>query len=173
MDFETKSVYTVHVIATDGSGASARVTVTINVTDQEPEDPKLVETPPNVEPEFAEATYELEVVEGMATGRNVGTPVTATDEDEDDTLSYELSGDDADSFTVTSNGQIRTNAALNADEQDEYTVTITVDDGNEGTASADVTITVTAAPAPEFDEGESAERSVAENSAAGSNVGDP
>ena len=74
--------------------------------------------PPNVAPEFAEATYELEIVEGMATGRNVGT-VTATDEDEDDTLSYTLSGDDADSFTITGGGQIRTNAALNASEQDE------------------------------------------------------
>ena len=41
-----------------------------------------------MEPEFAEATYELEVVEGTAMGRSVGDPVTATDEDEDDTLSY-------------------------------------------------------------------------------------
>ena len=110
-----------------------------------------------MEPEFAEATYELEIVEGMATGRSVGDPVTATDEDEDDTLSYTLSGDDADSFTISGSGQIRTNAALVADTKDEYTVTVNVDDGNEGTASAEVTITVTAAPAPEFDEGDSAE----------------
>ena len=174
LDYETKSVYTVVVTATDGSGARATVTVIINVTDVDPEPPKLVETPPNVEPEFAEATYELEVVEGMATGRNVGDPVRATDEDADDTLSYTLSGDDADAFSISrGSGQIRTNAALVEATKDEYTVTVTVDDGNEGTDEAEVTITVTAAPAPVFGEGDSASRSVAENSAAGANVGDP
>ena len=173
LDYETKKVYTVTVTATDGSNATATITVTINITDVENEPPELVETPPNNEPEFAESTYELEVVEGSATGRNVGSPVAATDDDEDDALSYELSGDDADSFSISSNGQIRTNAELVEATKDEYTVTVTVDDGNEGTATAEVTITVTAAPAPVFGEGDSASRSVAENSAAGANVGDP
>ena len=173
LDYETKSVYQVIVTATDGSGASASIAVTINVLDVEPEPPKLVETPPNVEPVFAEATYELEIAEGMATGRNVGAPVRATDENADDTLSYELSGDDADSFEITSSGQIRTAEALDVDTQDEYTVTVTVDDGNEGTATAEVTITVTPAPLPTFEDGDSASRSIAENSAAAANVGDP
>ena len=172
-DYETQNVYSVTVTATDGSGASATVSVTINVTDVANEPPELVETPPNVEPEFAEATYEREVTESMTTGRNVGAPVRATDENAGDTLSYELSGDDADAFEISSSGQITTNEALDVDTQDEYTVTVTVDDGNEGTATAEVTITVTPAPLPVFDDGDSASRSVAENSAAGANVGDP
>ncbi len=171
LDYETKSVYTVTVTAKDGSGASATISVVINVLDVEPEPPKLAA--PNKAPEFAEATYELEVAEGTTPGRNVGDAVAATDEDEDDTLSYSLSGDDAESFAIDGNGQITTNAALVMATKGTYTLTVTVDDGNKGTASAKVTITITAAPPPVFDDGESASRSIAENSAAGSSVGDP
>ena len=171
LDYETKDAYTVIVTATDGSNASASVTVVINVLDVEPEPPKLA--PPNKAPEFAEAAYELEVAEGTTPGRNVGDAVTATDEDEDDTLSYSLSGDDAESFAIDGNGQITTNAALVLATKGTYTLTVTADDGNKGTASAKVTITITAAPPPVFDDGESASRSIAENSAAGSSVGDP
>ena len=166
LDYEEKSVYTVTVTATDGSGASATIRVTINVTDQEPEDPKLTE---NVEPEFAEATYAREVVEGTETGRNAGAPVTATDENED-TLSYSLSGDDAASFEIDDSGQITTNEALDLATKDTYTVTVTADDGFGGEATAEVTITLT--PAITFD-GESATRSIVESSEAGANVGDP
>ncbi len=142
LDYETKSVYTVVVTATDGSGAKATVTVTINVTDVDPEPPKLVEAPPNVEPEFATATAAREVVEGTVLGRNVGARVRATDAD-DDTLSYSLSGADAVSFAINSSGQIRTRAVLNASVKNTYTVTVTADDGNGGTDTISVTITVT------------------------------
>ena len=109
------------------------------------------------------APVELDVAENSTGGHIIGDPVGATDPDTGELLTYTLSGDDADSFTVgLRSGRIAVGLVdLNYEaEKNTYTLTLNVsdrkdDDGNADTevdASIQVNITVTnvveAAPAP-------------------------
>ena len=82
-------------------------------------------------------------------GQNIGDPVTATDADAGDTLTYALGGDDAASFDIIpSSGQIRTQtnvsySILDFEAKYTYTVTVTATDTSNATAVATVTISVT------------------------------
>ena len=128
----------------------------------------------------------LSVPENSPAGTSVGAPITATDQD-GDTLTYSLSGDDAASFAIDNAGQITTVAGVTYDYEVEsyrfepwYSLTVTADDGRRQSASIDVTVSLTDvddAPAenlpPAFHEGDSTTRSVAENSPAGTKVGNP
>ena len=99
----------------------------------------------NNDPEFPAATATRRVPDGTAAGENIGPLVAATDAD-NDTLTYSLGGADASSFSIdTGSGQLLTRAALDAATKATYSVTVTANDGNGGTASVDVTITVGAA----------------------------
>ena len=76
---------------------------------------------------------------------DIGTPVSATDPDTGDTLTYVLLGADRDKFTFdTSSGQIRTKVGENYDYEarTRYSVTVAVNDGTV-TVSSTVTINVT------------------------------
>ena len=116
-----RSTYTVAVVASDGTD-SASITVTINVV-------------LNSAPEFASTSTTRSVVEGASAGANVGSPVTATDTDQGDTLTYTLGGSDAASFDIVSEtGQIETAAVLDEETRATYTVTVTA---NDGTADSD------------------------------------
>ena len=106
----------------------------------------------NEQPEFPDTPTTRTVVENTGANAPVGLPVAAEDPDNDATLTYTLSGTDADSFDInTSSGQILTKAALDRDTDDTYNVTVEVhdgktDDGKVSTTtddSIDVTITVT------------------------------
>ena len=165
LDYETKDTYSVSITVDDNNGGSAEIAVTINVTDVDE----------NRAPVFTDGdSTTREVAENTASGVNIGTAVGATDAD-DDTLTYSLGGDDAESFSInTSNGQLRTHAALDYETKDTYSVTITVDDNNGGSAEIAVTISVTDVNenrAPVFSDGVSTTREVAENTAAGENIG--
>ena len=172
LDYESKDSYTVTVKATDSSNASDTITVTITVTDVEEA------------PEFpASETDARSVAENTAAGENIGDPVAAEDDD-GDALSYTLGGTDATSFTIVeTSGQLQTKAALDYETKSSYSVTVAVSDGkdadgNADTAADDTTITVTITvtnveEAPEFPASETDARSVAENTAAGENIGDP
>ena len=60
-----------------------------------------------------------------------------------DTLTYRLSGADADSFAIEeSTGQIQTKGTYNFEQQDSYSVTVHVSDGEGGEASLAVSITI-------------------------------
>ena len=118
------------------------------------------------------------VAENTPAGQNIGNPIPAVD---DDLLLYGLSGPDADSFTVDKNGQIKTKGALDFETQDTHTVVLNGTDPSGATDSILVTINVTDENdgaaielnvAPAFAD-DSADRSVAENSEAGTAVGDP
>ena len=109
------------------------------------------------------------VAENTPSGINIGAPVSATDND-NDTLTYSLGGDDAAAFNIiNTSGQLQTRASLDYETKDTYTVRVSVSDGKGGTDSITVTITVTDVTetptnnAPVFTDGTSTTRSIAEN----------
>ena len=120
---------------------------------------------------------------------NVGGVVTATDPDPNtEALIYTLGGADADKFRVRSNGQIEVGAGTELDHEtkDTYMVTVIAEDSFGESASIMVTIMVTdmdeapeimrapdANVAPGFADSEDGARSVAENTVAGEDIGNP
>ena len=221
LDYETKNSYEVTVSVSDGKGGSDSITVTISVTNDTSDDPvtqlETTVVPPidpgsgqqvsepvqdditNSAPAFVDGTKTTRSIqENAPSSRNIGSPVSATDDDNGDTLEYTLSGTDAASFSINSNtGQLQTNAALDYENKKSYEVTITVSDGNGGSDSITVTITVddvdenpptdpvpvqqvpeteqddVTNSAPTFDDGDSTKRLIAENTASGTNIGLP
>ena len=169
LDFETKTTYKVTVTVSDGNGGTDTVTVRINIIDVHE----------NVAPVFADGgTTTQTIAENTVAGTNIGSPIGATDANVGDTLIYTLSGTDAASFAIVSRtGQLQTKAALDFETTTSYSVTITVSDGENGTDTIDVTINVTNVVegvlnnAPMFTEGRTTTRSIAENTASGTNIG--
>ena len=148
LNYETKNSYEVIVSVRDSKDefdaadevTDDSITVTINVTD-------LNEAPgfPPTE------TGTRSVDENTGGGQDIGAPVSATDLDTGDTLTYILGGTDASSFDIDpSTGQLLTDAALDYETKPSYSVTVSVRDskdagGNPDTAmddTIDVTITV-------------------------------
>ena len=143
LDKETKDIYTVTVTATDPSGETATVNVTIKVNNVD-EGPEIMRAPDaNVAPEFASATTTITVAENTPAGENIGSPVAANDPN-GDALTYALGGTDAASFDIDSaTGQLMTQTALDYENKDTYMVTVTASDPGDLSDSIDVTITVT------------------------------
>ena len=82
------------------------------------------------------------MAENTPANQVIGSPVTATDAD-DDTLTYTLGGDDMASFAIDSaTGQLMTLAALDFEMKASYSVEVTASDGTEE-ATITVTIMVT------------------------------
>ena len=179
-DSSAQQAFEVELTATDPFGLSGSTMVTITVTDFN-EAPTLGLRPPNSAPEFESDTMMRAVDENTEAGGYVGDPVTAMDIDEDDALSYSLSGGaDMDAFSIGSEtGQIMVGEGTMLDaesDKTEYEVEVTADDGNGEIDTVMVTITVTDVnEAPVFDEEaeEPVTREVPENTAAGVNIGDP
>ncbi len=134
----------------------------------------------NARPRFLDkGPLEREVAENVK-GASVGDPVAGIDADP---LIYTLSGDDKDAFKIDTSGQITTAMKLDYETKSSYTVTVTATDPSLASASIAVNITVTDADdsatvtlltgnAPAF-AAEEMTRSVAENTAAGTAIGDP
>ena len=184
-DSNADNVYELAVQVTDHQDAEgnpddsvdAEIGVNITVTDV------------NEPPEFDSAALELEVAENYEAGANVGDPIVATDP-ESATLTYSLSGADADLFVIDSlSGQIslgpdtvldhESSADHDGDNIYELVVQATDgagEDGNPDTAvdaTIDVTITVTDVnEPPEFDH-TVIELEIAENTEANTGIGDP
>ena len=166
---------------TVGAGAIANytgpaLTAKINVTAS---GATTTPTPTNNAPVFSAGTStSRSVAENTASGTNIGSAISATDSDSGDTLTYTLGGTDAASFRIVSTtGQLQTSAALDYETKNSYTVSVSVSDGNGDSDSITVTINVTdvnenvANSAPVFTDGTSTTRSVAENTASGTNIG--
>ena len=129
-----------------------------------------------------------EVAENTAASGDVGGVVTATDPaPNSDDLDYTLEGADADSFTITSDGQIQvgTGTKLDFETETTYMVTVKAEDSFGDYATIMVTIMVTpvdempeimrapdANVAPEFASATTS-RTVAENTAEGEDIGNP
>ncbi len=130
--------------------------VTVNVSDGlddtgTAEDPKLSDanlpvvitvTDVNEAPEFSDATAARTLPENSGAGVNVvGGTITATDGD-NDTLTYSLSGTDAGSFEIDSNGQIKTKIGEThsfdfESTKKSYSVTVQVRDSKDAAGMAD------------------------------------
>ena len=164
LDHETMDSHTVTITAEDDRDGTDSIAVTVMVGDV------------NEAPVFASDTAMISVDENTPVGTEIGPPVAATDEDEGATLEYSLGGDDAASFAIdAATGQLMTVDELDYETKSSYTVTVMVTDGEH---SAEITVMVTVDvdnvnEAPVFDEGDSADRNVDENTEAGENIGDP
>ena len=87
-----------------------------------------------------------------------------------------LGGTDAASFAIVeSTGQLQTKDALDYETKNTYTVTITAsDDKDSDTITVTINVTdVAENSAPVFTDGATATRSIAENTAAGTNIDTP
>ena len=140
-------------------------------------------TGPNRPPVFDEDDgAERIIAENTVAGQDIGTPVTATDP-EDDGLTYSLGGTDAAAFTLdTATGQLQTKRALDYETKSSYAVTITVRDGKDvdderdamdEDASIAVTITVTDVNDPPVFTVPPASRIIVENTPVGQALGSP
>ena len=131
LDYETDSVFTFHVVVTDQDGLSDTATITVNLNDT-PEPPK-----------FDDKTPTFAVDENVPAGTFVGV-VTASDVDDDDTLTYSI-GDPTDTFIideVTGKITVKADSTIDYETKNEYTVTVVVTDKYGYTDTATVTIKV-------------------------------
>ena len=131
----------------------------------------------NNPPVFSEGTSATRSVSATApAGTTIGLPVTATDADSGDTLTYTLEGRDAANFDITtSNGQLLTKSGITLIAAETYTVIVAADDQTD-ISRITVTIEATVAPPnnpPVFSDGASATRSVREDAAPGTSIGSP
>ena len=147
LDYETKTSYSVTVTVTAAAktqGVNAQsvdpnapgdytIPVTINVTD-------VNEAPALPDPSEGQTSLARSVAENSAAGTNVGAAVAATDP-EGDTLTYSLTGTDANDFTIDSaSGQIKVKSALDYETKTSYSVTVNVTDGKKADGTADTAI---------------------------------
>ena len=97
----------------------------------------------NGDPVFDPSSYDFSVREDAFTGDTVGT-VSASDPDEDDTVTYAItSGNDDGKFAIgAGTGEITVAGTLDHESVSSYTLTVEASDGNGGTATATVVITV-------------------------------
>ena len=128
------NVITIAVTASDGTTAPHTYVVTVTRA-------------PNMPPVFDEgSTAARGVDENTAANQPIGDPLTATDAD-NDTLTYSLDTTSDAFFDIDSGGQLLTEAGLDREARNSYSVNVSVSDGkaSDGTASdgTDSTITVT------------------------------
>ena len=99
----------------------------------------------NSEPTFSSATAIRTLPENSAAGVNVvGGTTAATDSDSGDTLIYSLTGTDAGSFEIDSNGQLKTRTGVSHNfnfeaTKNSYSVTVNVHDGKDAAGDTDTT----------------------------------
>ena len=101
-------------------------------------------SPANAAPHFVGPTDGTgrRVAENTEAGQDIGTPVSAHDED-GDLLVYTLGGADAASFGIArNNGQLKTRAALDHESRSSYTVVVTATDPSGAAAGIPVTINI-------------------------------
>ena len=97
----------------------------------------------NAPPAFSSATATRTIAENTAANTIIGSPVAATDPN-DDPLTYRLEGTDAASFSIDrSTGQLRTSAALDFETKSTYNVVVRASDPAGLSDTINVAITVT------------------------------
>ena len=136
-DYHGADSFTYEVRDTGSPSLSSTATVSVEVD--------AVNDPPT----FASPTTTRTVSKSASGGGNVGAPVTAADVDEDDPLTYSVSGADARFFDIGArSGQITVGDGVIFDiaMKDTYIVTVDADDTAGARATVEVTVTVTSRP---------------------------
>ena len=135
-DYHGADVFTYEVRDAGSPSLASTATVTVEVDAV------------NDAPTFKSATTTRSVSESATGGGKVGAPVTATDVDNNDTLTYSLTGSEARFFAIGPRGQITVGdgVTFNIATKDTYTVTVAADDSHRDRATVEVTITVTSGP---------------------------
>ena len=127
-NFEIKSTYALTVTSTDAAGSSLAQSFSITIND-------LNEAPTSI-------TLSANAVDENAPAAEIGT-LTAVDEDAGDSVTFSISGTDADSFEIVE-GKLQLKSGISADyeTQTSYSVTVTGTDSDGLTTSEDFTINV-------------------------------
>ena len=136
-DYHGADVFTYEVRDAGSPSLASTATVTVEVDAV------------NDAPTFKSAATTRSVSESATGGGKVGAPVTATDVDDNDTLTYSLLGTEARFFAIgPRSGQITVGdgVTFNIATKDTYTVTVAADDSDRDRATVEVTITVTSGP---------------------------
>ncbi len=141
LNFEARTMYVLTVTATDNGGLAAdSATVNVSVTDVN-EAPMITDTP-----------FDFSIAEDSSEGATVG-EVTASDPDDGDALTYEITGTGANLFAIASGpsgGTITVSAAgagmLNFEATTAYVLTVTATDSGSLADSATVNVSVTDVP---------------------------
>ena len=137
VDYHGADVFTYEVRDAGSPSLASTATVTVEVDAV------------NDAPTFKSAATTRSVSESATGGGKVGAPVTATDVDDNDTLTYSLFGTEARFFAIgPRSGQITVGdgVTFNIATKDTYTVTVAADDSDRDRATVEVTITVTSGP---------------------------
>ena len=127
-DFETESVYTFNVVATDAEGNSSQQAVTLNINDIDENDPVITS-----------GGSAGSIDENSGANQLVYT-ATATDES---AITWSLSGVDAGDFTIgASNGQVRLTANPDFETESVYTFNVVATDAEGNSSQQAVTLTI-------------------------------
>ena len=128
LNFEDAAINVLTVTVSDGKGGVNVTTLTVEVTDQ------------NDSPSFANTPFSAAIDENV----DIGTQVilaSASDEDENSTLTYTLSGTNSSDFAISITGIISTASQINFESFSSYSLIISVSDGTT-TVTSPLTVTV-------------------------------
>ena len=159
-DHETLSISFGQLPTAVGTGSQSTATLTINDTTPAPRTKSggggggsnnyrrsssqvYIPPPSNSAPIFTEGdSTHRSIAENTGSSTTIGSPVSATDAD-NDTLIYHVGGLDGASFSINPNsGHLLTSSVLDFEVQSSYSVYILVSDGEGGTDRIDVTVFV-------------------------------
>ncbi len=159
-DFEVKSSYQITITTTDAGNITydKDFTITIVNVNDDPSDIQL---------------SNASIQENLDAGTTIG-ELTTTDQDEADTHTYTIIGDNTDFFEIggTNNDQLLSKVSFDKESVGTYDITIVTNDGNDGEFEEDFIITITneneVATAIAFEDGDN---EIEENASIGTVVG--
>ena len=128
LNFEDAAMYLLTITVSDREGGVNVTTLTVQVIDQ------------NDSPLFANTPFSAAIDENIDIGTRL-VLASATDEDENSTLTYALSGTNSSDFAISNTGIISTAGEINFESSSSYSLTISVSDGTT-TVTTPLTITV-------------------------------
>ena len=138
----TESSYVLET-ADEGKKVKVKVSFTDNNRNAETvvsDESAVVASAPNRPPTFSDTTASREVEENTPADQDIGTPITATELDSGDTLTYSIRNGSTVFEIDASSGQLETLGALNYEGTRSYSVVVEVTDNKDIDGMADTVI---------------------------------